>query len=105
AAAGCGRTGPKTYAVRGKVQLASGEVGQLAGSHVEAALVSDPIVRASGEIQPDGSFTLQTLHAGVILPGAPEGKYQARIILSDEGDSGRRRQRPPVGPRYRQFGT
>ena len=61
---GCGPGGPKTHPVRGKVELAGADAAPLAGSHVEAALVSDPNVRASGEIQPDGRFSLQTLHAG-----------------------------------------
>jgi hypothetical protein len=99
---GCDRVGPKTYPVRGKVELVSGDVRELAGSHVEAALAGDPAVRSSGEIQPDGSFSLQTLHAGVILRGAPEGDYQVRIILADEGGGRRRR---PLDHRLLQFGT
>src|SRR5689334_4028766 len=101
-ALGCGRVGPKTYPVQGKVELASGDVRELAGSHVEAALAGDPAVRSSGEIRPDGSFSLQTLHAGVILKGARQGEYQARIILADEGGGRRRR---PLDQRFLQFGT
>jgi hypothetical protein len=103
---GCGGGSLKTYPVRGKVVLADGDVRQLAGSHVEFMLESDPTVRASGQIQSDGSFTVQTLHEGKIQSGAPEGSYKARILLSDEDDEGRPRRGPkPVHPRFLDFST
>jgi hypothetical protein len=103
---GCGPAGPKTYPVRGKVEIAAGDIRQLAGNHVEAALEGDPTVRASGVIQPDGSFTLETLHAGVILKGAQAGNYQVRIILADDGDSETQRlRRAALHPRFLQFQT
>ena len=70
---GCGAGGPRTYPVQGKVELAGADVKLLAGSHVEFALAADPRVRASGEIQEDGSFKLQSNHAGGILDGTREG--------------------------------
>jgi hypothetical protein len=91
AALGCGPRGPKTYPVRGKVELAAGDVTQLAGNQVEAALEGDPTVRASGVIQPDGSFALETLDTGVTRKGAREGNYQARIVLADDDPAGLRR--------------
>lgn len=105
-AVGCGQTGPKTYPVNGKVELASGDVSQLAGNNIEAALASDPSVRASGVIQPDGSFALETLQAGVIQKGAQEGSYQVRIILDEDGDrEAKRRRRSALPLRYLQFKT
>src|SRR5687767_9565768 len=97
-ALGCGPGGPKTYPVRGKVELSTGDLAPLAGSHVEAALASDLDVRASGEIQPDGSFTLQTLHDGKILKGAREGSYKARIVLTEEDSKSRRQAAKAVAP-------
>ena len=62
AIAGCGGpAGPKTYPVKGQVQLAGGEVQVLAGHNVEAALEADSTVRAYGLIKDDGSFELETL--------------------------------------------
>src|SRR4051812_2514305 len=90
---GCGPSGPKTYTVQGKVNLAGGEVQKLAGNHVEAALASDPTVRVSGEIRDDGSFSLETLRSGAVLKGAPEGRYQVRVVLADEGASDQRKRR------------
>src|SRR5207253_3342694 len=72
-ALGCGAAGPKSHPVRGKVELAGAEVEKLAGSHVEAALQSDMTVRASGEIQKDGSFTLESLQASKRVDGALAG--------------------------------
>jgi hypothetical protein len=104
--AGCGGGGPKTYPVRGKVVLADGDVQQLAGSYVEFMLESDSTMRASGTIEPDGSFALQTLHEGKILKGAPEGTYRARIIPSEEDDGSARKRRPkPVHNRFLDFKT
>ncbi len=103
--AGCSQDSPKTYPVSGKVSLAGGDVQQLAGHHVEAVLESDPAVRASGIIGPDGCFSLETLYAGVILKGAREGRYQVRIIRGDENDEGKKLKKPPVAARFLQFRT
>jgi hypothetical protein len=103
--AGCGG-GLKTYPVRGKVVLTDGDVKQLADSHVEFMLESDPMVRADGLIGPDGSFAVQMQHKGKLLKGAPEGTYRARIILSGESDgNGPKRSQRPVHPRFLQFKT
>ena len=68
----------------GRVSLSGGDVAVLAGSTVEIALESDPTVRASGTIEPDGRFNLDTLQNGAVRRGAPEGAYKARIILGDD---------------------
>jgi hypothetical protein len=107
AAYGCAAGGPKTYPVRGKVELAGGNVADLAGASVEAALDSDPTVRASGVIKEDGSFSLETLDAGVIRKGARAGTYKARIILGDADDDrqARKRQREALNSKYVKFDT
>jgi len=102
---GCGDPGLKTYPVRGNVELAGGDVKVLAGSHVEAALVRDNTTRASGEIQPDGTFALQTQHQGVLLKGAPEGQYEARIILTDDDRKARKQAAQAVHARFLRFNT
>ncbi len=102
-ALGCGTGGPKTHPVRGRIQ--HGDVAALAGSHVEAALQGDANVRASGEIQPDGSFTLETLHAGAIRKGAPEGLYRVRIVLNDDDPASGKRAGQSVARRFLSFDT
>lgn len=102
---GCGPAGPRTYPVRGQVELVSGDIAALAGSTVEAALATDTSVRASGVIHPDGRFTLETLHAGVILRGAREGNYVARIIPADDDPAIQRRALKVIPPRFRRFDT
>ena len=104
AIAGCGGpAGPKTYPVKGQVQLAGGEVKVLAGHNVEAALETDSTVRAYGLIQDDGSFELETLRAGVLQSGAAEGKYRVRVALSDDDPEARNRATQAVNPRFLTF--
>ncbi len=102
---GCDVAAPQTYEVRGKVVLAGGDVRQLAGGHVEAALADDRRVLASGEIREDGSFELGTVYAGKVLSGARKGEYQVRIVLSDEDSGSRRRKGRVVAPRFAQLKT
>ncbi len=102
---GCGRGGPKTHPVRGYLLLSGGDIAHLAGSHIEAALTTEPTVRASGIIQEDGSFKLETLHAGATVAGAREGKYEVRIVLPDDDRETRRRASQAIAPRFLQFKT
>jgi hypothetical protein len=102
---GCGPSGPKTYPVTGRVDVANGDVAILAGSQIEAALTTDPTVRASGTIEPDGSFHLETLQAGVVRKGAVAGTYQVRVILTDDDSAARRRAAKAVHPKALKFET
>src|SRR5438105_5411280 len=86
--AGCSSQTVKTYPVIGKVEIKDGDVAILTGSAVEFKHESDEFLRPSGNIDSSGNFTVKTLYQGQILPGAPEGKYKARIILGDESDEG-----------------
>jgi hypothetical protein len=88
--AGCGPKGPKTYPVSGKVVSEKGGVPKaLVGSGVELQSATEPNTRGFGQIQPDGSFTIDTYRLGESLRGAIEGKHRARITpgASDEDDS------------------
>lgn len=98
---GCGRD---TYPVEGTLEV-QGDVSALAGSIIEAAVDGDPERRASGEIQPDGTFVLETLKDGRIRKGVREGTYRVRIIPSDDDRQVRRRVLSTVGPRYLKFQT
>jgi hypothetical protein len=100
---GCTKSGPKTYPVKGQLEVAGGDTKTLAGHTIEVALDSDPHVRAAGQIQDDGSFTLETFHEGAILPGATEGTYKARIILSDDDLAARNLAFKSLHPRFFQF--
>jgi hypothetical protein len=102
---GCDLSAPQTYPVMGKVEFVGRDMRQLAGGHVEAALVGDLSIQASGEIQEDGSFTLEMIYDGKALSGARPGEYQARIVLSDEDRGSRRRRGRVVAPRFAQFKT
>src|SRR5215203_2325096 len=105
ALAGCGPGGPKTYPVQGRISVPSGDVAALAGSTVEAALDSDPTVRAAGTIEPDGTFTLETLQAGEVRKGAVAGTYKVRVILTDDDPAARKRAAKAVHPKALKFET
>jgi hypothetical protein len=100
---GCTKAGPKTYAVKGQLEVTGGDLKALAGHTVEVALDSDPQVRAAGQIQDDGSFTLESLQRGTILKGAAEGTYKARIVLADDDIAARNVAAKSLHPRYLQF--
>ena len=103
ASTGCNRAGTKTYPVRGKIEAAGSDTRALSGHTVELALETNPQIRAAGQIQDDGSFVVETLHGGLVLPGAAEGKYQARIVLSDDDIAGKKLVAKSLHPRYFQF--
>ena len=103
--AGCRDEGPETHPVNGKLQLADSDVKVLAGHCLEAALTSDPLVRAYGQIQEDGSFALETYQAGVISPGAVAGQYRVRVVLSDDDPERRQQAAGAIDPRFLGFET
>lgn len=100
---GCGAGGPQLRPVSGTVSLPGGDPAVLAGSAVEVALDTDPTVRASGTIGPDGRFRLETLRDGAVRTGAPEGTYKARIILGDDDPAVRKKATKAVPARFQAF--
>ncbi len=76
--AGCGRSDSlpayQVYEVRGKVVLADGK--PLRGGWISFVPRGDLPVIPSGEIGPDGTFSLVTGGSG---DGAPAGEYKVRI--------------------------
>ncbi len=74
AVAGCG--GPTTYPVKGRVQLTGGgDVSALAG-HVVTFESVDSGINGTGEIQPDGTFTLTTYKEN---DGAAPGQHRVAL--------------------------
>ena len=100
---GCGRGGPKTYSAQGKIELVGSDIALLAGSHIEAALANDLTKRASGVIRDDGTFALETPHAGATSGGAQAGAYLVRIVLSDDDPATRKRAALAIASRYLDF--
>lgn len=101
--AGCTKSGPRTYPVKGQVEAPGVDLKTLAGHTVEIAFDSDPQIRAAGQIQDDGSFALETLQGGAILKGAAEGTYKARIVLADDDQASRNLAAKALHPGYFQF--
>ena len=100
---GCGSADPVTHPVTGRLQLNDGNIQLLAGSHVEAALTSDSTVRASGVLDDDGSFRLETFRSSHPLDGTIEGIYQVRVVLADDDPATRRRAAKALAPRFLHF--
>lgn len=101
---GCG-SGETFHPIQGKFELPGGDLSALAGCTIEAIHDANPLVRASGAIQADGSFFLETLKEGVIHRGAAEGTYRLRIILSDDDPASRRKAARAVARRLLEFDT
>ena len=103
---GCNKSGIKTHPVVGKVEVRGGDPALLTESDVELVSDADEMIRPTGNIDSTGSFAIKTLYQGVIVEGAPEGNYKARIILADPTDDGvPKRTGNPVHPRYFDFNT
>jgi hypothetical protein len=103
---GCGPTLPPTFPVKGRVDLETGDLADLADSTVELAQVKDSSIRSSASIRQDGTVEFESLISGVIAKGAQAGEYNARIILSDDGDrAAKQKRRAVVPPRYLQMNT
>ncbi len=83
---GCG--GPAAFPVKGKLVFEKGDVKLLSGSIISCQHEQDPSIGARGDIQEDGSFTLETYVRGKIVPGALEGTYRARIVPEDGAEDG-----------------
>jgi hypothetical protein len=80
AAAGCGNTSLptlKTYDVKGKVVLAQTKEPLKTGT-VEFEPAGGGY-NCTGEIQPDGSFTLVTFNGNQRLAGVAEGEYRVTV--------------------------
>lgn len=99
-AAGCSG-GPTTYPVTGRIVYERGDVRLLAGSSVICQNQEQPLIEGRGDIKEDGTFELQTVWKGRILPGLVPGPYRAWISLTSE-DGGEERQfhKTQIDPRY-----
>jgi hypothetical protein len=90
---GCGgyTSSAPTYEVKGKVRLANGKA--LSAGRVRFVAADGQLPEASGEIQPDGGFSLTTRSEG---DGAAPGKYKVRIEPAENQKPGRTRPRFPL---------
>ena len=102
---GCSGGPNSTYPVRGLVRFTDGKL--LREGTVEFELISDAeSVTATGEIQPDGSFTLGTFD---VNDGAIAGSHRAVVISDVEIGNGAERPgiiaKSKLHQKYRQFRT
>jgi hypothetical protein len=105
--AGCGGQSQPMHPVKGKVLYKNSGEPLPAGGTITFESASPPYLRATGRIEPDGSFELSTLDVG---PGAPEGEHRVRVepevpdsVDMSQGYSAA--QARIVHPKYLQFET
>jgi hypothetical protein len=79
---GCGSGIPTTYAVKGKVVWKGGK--PVDDGRIEFQSLSHDNLRAVGEIEKDGSFTLTTHRDGRTRPGAVAGEH--RVLIEPDMD-------------------
>jgi hypothetical protein len=103
-AAGCSGGGPKTYPLKGKVVYKGGQAVP-GGSIAFESTAGDPVWRAGGQIESDGTFAfVSTLGAdGTELEGIVGGTHRVRIDLGRGGDRGEDGPKVSVPARYRSF--
>jgi hypothetical protein len=80
---GCGSGIPTTYAVKGKVVWKGGK--PVEDGRIEFQSLSNANLKAVGEIESDGSFTLTTHKDGRTRQGAVEGEHRV-LVEPDVGD-------------------
>lgn len=100
---GCSSSGPPVVPVKGQIILVDGDKAALAGHMIELTKADDPLVRSYGQIAPDGRFELESLIGGEIHKGVLQGKYKARVVLSDDDPAQRQVARATVNPRFLKF--
>jgi hypothetical protein len=98
--AGCGRSDSlpsyQVYEVKGRVLLADGK--PLGGGWISFVPKGDLPVTPSGEIGPDGTFSLVTGGSG---DGAPPGEYKVRVEAPQlQQPASRSRKKPVVPTKY-----
>jgi hypothetical protein len=76
---GCGSGMPKTYPAKGKVVFKGGK--PVTDGRIQFQSVSAPQIKALGEIDKDGSFSLTTYVAERNVRGAPAGPYRVAVEL------------------------
>src|SRR5262245_57499198 len=81
--AGCGSGIPKTYPVKGRVVWEGGK--PVTDGRIEFQSLSDPSLRATGEIDDDGNFSLTTYRDGRERAGAVAGEHKV-IVEPEWGD-------------------
>lgn len=79
---GCGSGIPTTYGVKGKVVWKGGK--PVEDGRIEFQSLSHPNLKAVGEIERDGSFTLTTHKDGRTRQGAVEGEH--RVLVEPDVD-------------------
>ncbi len=90
---------------RGRIALSTDSGFTFAGDTIELRDRDQPTRLAFGQIQPDGSFVVESLIDGKIVSGAPAGKYQARLVISDDDYEHKQRAKKAIPKKFFSFDT
>jgi hypothetical protein len=77
--AGCGWGMPRTYPVKGKVVFKGGK--PVTDGRIQFQSATDPQLKALGDIDQDGGFSLKTYIDANNAHGAPAGTYKVVVEL------------------------
>ena len=102
ATVGCSPQGLQS--LDGKVLYQGGEF-VFAGDTIELRSSADASLHAFGEIKPDGTFKVDTLEDGKVVVGAKLGKYEARIVISDDDYDHKKLAAKSINKKYLRFET
>jgi hypothetical protein len=89
----------------GKIKYVGDSGFAFSGDVVELRSQSDPTSNAYGEIQPDGSFEVDSLEKGKIVKGAKPGKYAVRLVIADDDYDHKKLASKAINKKYFSFDT
>ncbi len=89
----------------GHVTLPEGSAFVFAGDTLELRAKQDLQQIAFGQLNPDGSFRIESLVDGKLVRGAREGIYQARIVIADDDYTHKAQAAKVIPKKYFSFET
>ncbi len=89
----------------GKIKYVGDSEFAFSGDVVELRSQSDPSINAYGEVQPDGSFEVDSLDQGKIVKGAKPGKYAVRLVIADDDYEHKKLASKAINKKYFSFDT
>jgi hypothetical protein len=89
--AGCSRDSfPKTFPVKGRAVYQGSDRPVASGSTVELVSKSDPTLRAVGDVEENGAFTLYAFKDGKEKQGVVPGEYNVFVEVRGDDEKGER---------------
>ncbi len=87
----------------GRIELSPSLAFQFAGDTLELRAIDDRSKMAFGQVDSDGSFKVESLMNGRVVPGAMPGRYQARVVIADDDYSHKDKAKKVIPKKYLSF--